>query len=479
MASIFHEYAEDATIHGLKDISKNWSRTALRTFCMLCQVVSMAAMCYHMGLIIAGYTNQPTSIQTTTVTSKTYEYPAVTFCPEHWLNVTKFEELGMPGPALLYALSLLRRIKIDEPVENVSEAENLLNRFMQEKKFASYFDLYLTLANDFDNSSLYCEECSDWPPRKVVTEQGVCYFINFKDYIANVLAIREPRLTYNPVSYNQTGNISILNAFSTKDITETLYIGTHINDFFSLEPIYLLLNTTYILRITPMRHIFIDDASTPCLRKVSSQSKLMCEAYCHEQSMDQFCAIPHMLGLFNGSHKARPLSPNDPGPRLWSSLVEDPQKYHDAVRSCEERFQGVCAKCDEITCPQPCQKMTYSTTVSAINTRRVFQDLNESALTLVISYQVRTGIIEAQEVMTYTWYSFLSNVGGVMGLWCGASLISMYQLTLFFGKTFIYLCYQWKADSHMEDSGAKAGGFAGPIPNVISTVSPVPVVQHR
>lgn len=60
-------------------------------------------------------------------------------------------------------------------------------------------------------------------------------------------------------------------------------------------------------------------------------------------------------------------------------------------------------------------------------------DYQTSYIHIRLLYNPTDGILTYEEVNTYTFDTFISNIGGQLGLWLGASMVSLFQ-------TFYYSC---------------------------------------
>lgn len=83
---------------------------------------------------------------------------------------------------------------------------------------------------------------------------------------------------------------------------------------------------------------------------------------------------------------------------------------------------------------------------------------DEADITISFSYQVRYGEVVIMEVTTYTWDRFLSNVGGQLGLWVGASVVSIVQLVHFVMKISYAKCRRYgECKIERMESGKRTG----------------------
>lgn len=79
-------------------------------------------------------------------------------------------------------------------------------------------------------------------------------------------------------------------------------------------------------------------------------------------------------------------------------------------------------------CVPPCKQWIFKSTIDMLSD--TFQD---GAVVIWITYNPLDGILAFEEVPTYTWDTFLSNIGGQLGLWLGISAISVVQVMYYCG----------------------------------------------
>lgn len=89
------------------------------------------------------------------------------------------------------------------------------------------------------------------------------------------------------------------------------------------------------------------------------------------------------------------------------------------------------------TCIPVCEQWMYK------HSTIIFENFN-SSIYLRLLYNPSDGILTYEEVPTYNFDTFISNIGGQLGLWLGASVVSVFQIIY-------YMCL---AIFHREDKTA-------------------------
>lgn len=462
------QFADDTTIHGIKDLYRVWSENGvLKWAWVLLLLASTGSMVYEMVQVLLNYLARPTATQIAQMYLDSYRYPLMLFCPRFWINATRVKALAIPKPVLAYALSFMHLIKVDPipPIVDFKSTETQLQQLMEKYRFDSYFDLYLNISYDSDRI-LSCPSCAVWPSRKRVTEDGVCYEIELKPAKVSFIIEHPPQITYDPVYPSKLDAENWLPPYNSSRPTENLYVGYYPNDFFGTDPIKLAHNKSYVIKVTPTLQRRFSGVQLKTGRGCydseamaeMNHSQRMCYSDCEEWTYGPTCWNAQYIGYSYD----RPGSKRAP---WYSSLtysdIEPPKAEMEACQKREKPNYDTCAA----KCLPACEEWIYDTTVVAVNSRRMWMDHEEAAVTIVISYQVKAGTLAVEEVSTYTYHTFLSNIGGQLGLWyvcpwvlrkvtrninarlsyrLGASVLSVCQLVFFL----VRLAYDRWNDEH-------------------------------
>lgn len=78
-------------------------------------------------------------------------------------------------------------------------------------------------------------------------------------------------------------------------------------------------------------------------------------------------------------------------------------------------------------CKPPCKQWDFASTVSSLPVPAEFAFLNFPT-TIYLEYPNKAAILVISEVKSQTWESLIGNLGGIVGLWLGASIISIMQM---------------------------------------------------
>lgn len=427
---LVHEFAEDTTFHGIKDFRRIKTRWALRLWTLI--VLACAVMMlYEMAMIACQYHTNPTATQVTPWFLENYPYPRILFCPNEWINETKVAELNLSKPVVTYALSLLQDLVLAQEEKdnftasgyNVSDLDLTLRQFLTSRNYTTYIDFYRLIANE-PKMVARCDQC-DWT-RKHVVASGVCIQLRLLPASSAFLIQSPPAFLYSEPKPDLKAS-RLVPKYSGMYTTDALYVSYLTqNEFFLHDPVLLNRNSSYVLRIKPTLYQRLNKPEKPCVTpeiyRRTNHSQLMCYARCDEEHKRK-CQGCFYLGYHPGkiSNGTIPADFNIP---LCSSI------FHDVVaENCTSSgplFDGCIRVCNPL-----CHEWVYETTIIPVSQRKLLSQNKEEDITVAFSYQVRYGETVIKEVSTYTWDTFLSNVGGQLGLWMGASIVSLLQLLHF------------------------------------------------
>lgn len=100
-------------------------------------------------------------------------------------------------------------------------------------------------------------------------------------------------------------------------------------------------------------------------------------------------------------------------------------------------------------CTVPCTEWKFASTVSDLPLPEEFINVGFPTLHYV-EYPLANDILVMTEVRTQSWETIIGNIGGIIGLWLGASVLSLLQL--------FYLCCFSNCDGCCVWTSSKGGG---------------------
>lgn len=197
-----------------------------------------------------------------------------------------------------------------------------------------------------------------------------------------------------------------------------------------MDPIIFPKNSTYRIYVEAQVYKRISTVRKPCLKKKDVPLDYyiqICEQICIERRMFEAncssCFALSILSELNWTVEARPCS---------FAIKNATKQANSASCSSEtvEELQRQCTKGPSKCLPE-CDEWTYhySTTV--------LWDKPVDSVMIWLTQNPFDGILTFEEVPTYTFDTFVSNVGGQLGLWLGASVVSVIQTIQWFAS---FLC---------------------------------------
>lgn len=118
---------------------------------------------------------------------------------------------------------------------------------------------------------------------------------------------------------------------------------------------------------------------------------------------------------------------------IWDSYVKTFSDSNGTASVYEKFFKCINA------CYPPCERFQYQITVTNSESPSQHITVNENNRTTQLNFMLSNALnmIVYEQVCTYNAHSLISNIGAQLGLWCGASVISV-----------VHLCF-WLTESLM------------------------------
>lgn len=110
--------------------------------------------------------------------------------------------------------------------------------------------------------------------------------------------------------------------------------------------------------------------------------------------------------------------------------------FNASYRSYSKYYNSCIAE----TCVHPCQQFKFDSSVSIVPVPSELISLPFPTM-FYIQYPTEGNILVIEEVQMQTWETFIGDIGCIVGLWLGASIISLFQM--------VYLCCFTRRDKRM------------------------------
>lgn len=104
------------------------------------------------------------------------------------------------------------------------------------------------------------------------------------------------------------------------------------------------------------------------------------------------------------------------------------EKNRDIYKCIQKGFREERFNVSPFLCPPPCKKTRFRTIPSSYVKNK---DENTTTFKLRLRYQERNLYELNVEKLVYTWYDLMSSIGGTVGLLCGCSILSLFELIIY------------------------------------------------
>lgn len=429
MAS-FKAFCNVTTLHGFKDFYD--SKHIFKIFWLSLIIASLVMTCFQVIQVSRGYLENPTATKLEIKTLRLYKFPDLGVCPSRWANETKVNQLNLSADALIFASSILYNVSQRWNKEKVKAVSKEFFDFLLENNYTLeefYVSLMIDYQNLFDISMIVHINRGISPTyRKQYSASGkFCFVVSFPD-IKEVVLLYEPfafRLVYDQ---NQLHETSIDSTFTDSDnyadtvspIYPNLLISGDRRIRYSLENLEMKPNFAYVVSIRLWNAVRLTTPTYRCYTSEEVENDIMysrkyCQTECLEKNLiERNCTQCYTFG--------------------WSPTVDNSKPNTFPMCSWLDGAAGIAMsnKCLSLVgregfattciCPPTCEQMRYEVSIMAES-----EWLKNKTIVKVI-FNPADGIIYFEEVSTYSWEIFVSNIGGQLGLWMGGSIVSLIQV---------------------------------------------------
>ncbi|XP_052695077.1 acid-sensing ion channel 4-B-like [Crassostrea angulata] len=433
---LWSDFRDNTTMHGLKYANLN-QRHRLRCCIWAAALVAMAcSLIYTTYEQVNNYFEYPTILNTHVQTQTSVKFPAVTFC-----SASPLKKQALPNIPHLEYFFLSHSVissNVLHPPLNLSVSEyakyHLPINASWVKDTANQIE-ELFLVCKFDGKDRICKNDIE----AIITPVGVCYTFNSRNYVSKnghimtsqtgstsglllYLIVNQNNYVYNEI---MTAGFKVI-IHDQNDEPDVIDKGFFVSPGFSTFASIHKTEYQYLPRPYKMNgDQFCVDTKSPDyknpLQYYDVYSKTACRMECKQNHVITICGCR---------------SPNDKGNYTICSLG----KWIECYKVESERFdqngtvQGMCP------CLTECEYNEYQARLStgyfpAKNYETIFNELGltnirEVLLELVIYFE-SLGVLKVEQKPEYSLEDILGLLGGQMGLFLGASLLTLTELIEF------------------------------------------------
>lgn len=477
----YKTFSTRTSVHGFSELYTSKS-SAAKLFWLISLVICLSVTTYQLSKAVQQYVNEPYLTVIEKIAEDEMKYPDIFLCYEHWIYWADFRKalnLNFTKESVLYGLSYLTDIYA-ETLFDVSEAKQQFELTMASNNFTKMSQFYYAIAKSSPNE--YFNEIhlfSDSLCYKAKSENLIALMnpINKRSKIRVVLHFNEG--TVEPyedgfVTHSEhvcyIGRFLFLNKYPIKLERFSLdTLKTNVDDF--QLPTYLVLADIIEIRPDDVSVHFYLHATVSKWRdvrkmncdndKISVNSDNTCQDRCRENYRHKTCSCLFLQEtLLAGLDNYRTLCRN----RIWFfnasnscinlTLVERKRIPTNAPLNCTTDDELCCIEStkevDEEwnecvkTCKPGCTVWNYylgyvQRTKLGSFKHSIFKD----TFVVEIHFPTAHDVLSTTEIENQSLEKFVGNIGGLLGVWTGASILSILQC--------IFLCccreFQWCTDN--------------------------------
>ncbi|NXG28728.1 ASIC5 protein, partial [Dromaius novaehollandiae] len=433
------EFASSTSFHGVHNIVQTQSKTR-RVLWLLVVMGSLAIVIWQICNRFIYYFSWPTTTSVYVQYVENVEFPAVTFC-----NLNRFQAHAVTNLQIIFFLwsivsGVLQEISMKD---NFSQELNdflLGNQNFSIKEFTRENGFYLN-----SSTLLECEffgkPCYPEDFEHVFTEYGNCFTFNHNDLpvkrrvsvsgrgLSLLFDVNQAQFTDDPsLGYIDAGIIYVVH--SPKELPR--FDGLGLSTPVGMHAQVAIRQLKTIIQEYPWGECKPDIK----LRHHEIYSTYGCLQECKARYIQDWCGcLPFIL----------------PG----NARECDIQKFYSCVYPAiyEIELEGLCtAGTHNSTCPVPCEETDYPTTVTyssfagekaikfiSAKLKRSPEYIRQNLVHIDIKYHdLNYKMTQQQKALTVA--DLLADVGGQLGLFCGASMITIIELLEYIFTNFCWMC---------------------------------------
>lgn len=465
----FQTFCDGTSMHGFVELF-HAKTTYWLLFWSLLLATAIGLTAYQVIKAVQQFMDQ-TSASRTEIVEQNDMYPPIKICSMHWvywLDWDKAYSLNFTKDGVLYGMSYLTEI-YTEDLYNITKAKDQFQSAMALNKFTIIQQFYYSVAKDFTiidtPSSFTPSPAFDQHEVSVSRYWGplMCYVLsgevilqtmrknqNRTEYLEIFLALKTnvASLNYSGVSlleygwymsqflsssgmYADPNMIYSTTDFSTFSLPFLLFVDGYSQDYIAIRDE----DDAYTVTVSVTANKWIPNPSYNCLKgkkcilsdpSFCQNCKLLypdktCKCLDISQAIRSKTDYPQTLCQYpiyqSTNHNATRVFPG--------RLIE---KDEDCWIN--ETAMQLRESCPE--CTLPCEQWQYSFSFLAEKWGTPQNYFTKTATGVRVVYPNDYSICLIVEVERQTWEDFVANIGGLLGVWTGASIMSIVQL--------FYLC---------------------------------------
>lgn len=372
-----------------------------------------------------------------------YDFPPLLLCPSAWFDAEKAYSMGLSTEALKYSLSYLDNWFVNT-FENIEEARLEFSNFYKARKYRSLLEYFTDISQDLrpkaamNGSSTSWYECRGCHPdmmsgavERTILSTRFCYIFRLKP------------IEHGFGMYSGVRAVEIKYQSKTDGLVEDsdnweLYFSPRLDIFVTVHPSLTVKafhkNT---VKLNAQKFITLSNNKSVCSASPhgdESYSSVKCMTTCHNALYHR--TIGCGLLWLKGSHlemtpdltcnRAYTLPPNNWTLEKFLGTKLNERIDAEAANDCVEQ------------CPRKCSRIIYDTILQVqqnylASEKKAAKEANASLIQVYLRHGnvYQGGMVVSEEIYIYSFTQLLNNIGGTLGLFVGATLMTLVQLLLF------------------------------------------------
>lgn len=464
----YQHFCEKTSMHGFSEIyhSKSWTWTAIW---ILVVVGGIGLTAHQVYQTTCQYLEQTTNTVIGPVAETDMYYPPIHLCYWQWyfwVDLDKVAKLNCSKDALLYSLRYFNSI-YSSTLINFDQAKRKFNEVMNANNFTSLFDFYNSIARTvpivsdnnfteyFDRAKIFYKDPYMLFCYEVSAENMIKYFS--RNIHSKLISFNTMDESYKSVSklvdVHEYNNYILrwADKSSMYKITKEANMSLDLTQF--APPISLFLFGVVLkgLEMVPENDAYLIDVRASVFtwqnkngnlcdenkREISS-ANTTCQNLCEAEFRRKACTCLRLdqailLNITNLESvcKKDTIFLNFTNKNLSNDTVKEMKRSPYECSSAPEVLQ-FWHKCMN-DCVPACQIWKYEKSVATKTTSTVLRQYGKKTFTKIyLEYPSGKDVVVMTVEDAQSWENFIGNVGGLLGIWTGASILSFLQL--------FYLC---------------------------------------
>lgn len=362
---------------------------------------------------------------------KSYDFPNILLCPNNWVDFDKVESLNLSYNALKCGLEYLfsfsqRKYILNTDLTEIGQKEFF--QFFQENSSNNYLNFLHIVSKNYDQVA---ETKSKYPATyvykntKIFYDKQICYLLDLPKHDCVLQTSNfPPIITMHFLKDERSINLNV-----TEDEFHVVYVDPDLKfPAYAVNNFNVYKATKYKIKLSSLRKFTrLNNYDNPC-KETSGGNVTYSQNFCHSDCIQHrfFKVYSHclMFGLFESTSDDRNTSLCNSITNIASNISKSEELqsvWSTIVNNCSEE------------CLPTCTQSLIEVTVTAENNNynsQAEEVASVSNLEIIFDVCVH-GIMEYEEFERYTFENLISDIGGVLGLWLGASAITFVQLIMF------------------------------------------------